>query len=316
MVVERNTLGSTGLRVPGLCVGTGPLGSVPGQYGYEVSTEQAVVTLVTALGGSGLLGHLEQLRRGASERRIGETLRRVGGLPAGAVLATKVDPAPGSRDFSGARVRESVRESLQRLGVARLQLVYLHDPERITYEEATAPDGPIPALVELRDQGVIDHLGVAGGPVDLMRRYLDIGVFEVLLSHNRFTLVDSTAGPLFDHAAAAGVGVVNGAPYGGGMLVKGPQLQPMYCYRPVGAATLDRVRRMQRACARYDIALAAAALQYSTRDRRITSTVVGISDPSRVAQTVALAATTLPVDLWAELDALAAVHDTHLDDDR
>ena len=71
------------------------------------------------------------------------------------VLATKVDPLPGSRDFSGSRVRASVSESLQRLGLDHLQVVYLHDPEKITFTEATAPGGAVDALIQLREEGVI-----------------------------------------------------------------------------------------------------------------------------------------------------------------
>ncbi len=85
-----------------------------------------------------------------------------------------------------------MEESLERLGLDRLQLVYLHDPEKITFEEGTAAGGPLEALIDLRDQGVIGHLGVAGGPIDLELKYLATDVFDVVISHNRYTLVDQT----------------------------------------------------------------------------------------------------------------------------
>ena len=69
-------------------------------------------------------------------------------------------------------------ESLERLGLNRLQVVYLHDPEKMTFAEATAPGGAVEALVQLRKEGVIDHLGVAGGPIDLMLQYLATGLFD------------------------------------------------------------------------------------------------------------------------------------------
>jgi D-threo-aldose 1-dehydrogenase len=227
-------------------------------------------------------------------------------LPKGFVLATKVDPLPGSDDFSGDRVRASVGESLERLGLDKLQLVYLHDPERITFDEATGPGGAVEAMVELRDEGVIEHLGVAGGPIDLMRQYLATDVFEAVISHNRYTLVDSSADPLIEDAAERGVAFVNAAPYGGGMLVRGPDAVPTYCYRPADAATLDRVRAMERACQARDVPLAAAALQFSLRDRRVASTIVGMSDPSRVEQTLRLAEWPIADDLWQQLLTLAA----------
>jgi len=144
---------------------------------------------------------------GNSERRIGQALAQAGGLPDGFVVATKVDPVVGTSDYSGDRVRRSVEESLERLGLDRLQLVYLHDPEKITFEEGTAAGGPLEALIELRDQGVIGHLGVAGGPIDLELKYLATDAFDVVISHNRFTLVDQTAEPLIRDAMARGGGV-------------------------------------------------------------------------------------------------------------
>jgi len=69
-----------------------------------------------------------------------------------------------------------------------------------------------------------------------------------VLSHNRFTLVDRSAGPLMDDACRRGVAFVNGAPYGGGMLARGPDIQPKYAYRPASQAIQDAVRAMQRAC--------------------------------------------------------------------
>jgi D-threo-aldose 1-dehydrogenase len=300
-------LGKTGLSVTPLCLGTSPLGNFPSQYGYEVGADQAVATVRRVLEGPiNFLDTSNNYGDGQAEIRIGRALAEAGGLPKGFVLATKVDPLPGSDDFSGDRVRASVGESLERLGLDKLQLVYLHDPERITFDEATGPGGAVEAMVELRDEGVIEHLGVAGGPIDLMRQYLATDVFEAVISHNRYTLVDSSADPLIEDAAERGVAFVNAAPYGGGMLVRGPDAVPTYCYRPADAETLNRVREMERACQARDVPLAAAALQFSLRDRRVASTIVGMSDPSRVEQTLRLAEWPIADDLWQQLLTLAA----------
>ena len=305
--MKKRPFGKTGLSVTPLCIGTSALGSFPAQYGYEVSTERALATLRRVFEGPiNFIDTSNEYGNGDSERRIGQALAELGGLPEGFVLATKVDPIPGSSDFSGDRVRASVAESLERLGLKRLQVVYFHDPEKITFDEATAPGGAVEALVELRKKGVIDHLGVAGGPIDLMRQYLATGVFETVISHNRYTLVDQSAEPLLKDAAGRGIAFVNAAPYGGGMLVKGPDLVPKYCYQPVSAATLDRVREMQRICESYGVPLAAAALQFSLRESRITSTIVGITEPERVEQTVRLAESPIPEKLWEDLRPLAA----------
>jgi len=305
--VNKRPLGSTGLHVTPLCVGTSPLGNFPSQYGYEVSEDQAVDTITSVLQGPlNFIDTSNNYGDGESERRIGKALKASGGLPEAFVLATKVDPLPGSDDFSGKRVRASVLESLERLGQDRLQLVHLHDPERISFEEATDSGGAVEALSALKSEGLIDHLGVAGGPVDLMLRYLELDVFDAVISHNRFTLVDSSAEPLVQETARRGVAFLNAAPYGGGMLVRGPDVVSTYCYQPASESVLRRVRAMQAACERYGVPLAAAALQFSLRDERIASTIVGMSTPRRVQQTLDLADHPISEALWQELTELAA----------
>lgn len=306
--MENRTLGRTKLAVSPVCVGTSPLGNFPAQYGYEVGTEQAIATMRRVFEGPfTFVDTSNEYGGGESERRIGQAMAQIGGLPRDVVLATKVDPLPGSTDFSGDRVRASVEESLERLGLDHLQLVYLHDPEKISFAEGVAPGGPLEALIGLRDQGVIDYIGVAGGPIPLMLQYLATDAFDAVISHNRFTLVDQSALPLIEDAHRRGVGFVNGAPYGGGMLVKGPDAHPNYCYAPASEATRDRVRAMERVLTAAGIPLAAAALQYSLREERIASTIVGMSAPERVEQTIELAEWPIPAEVWAELEPLAAV---------
>jgi D-threo-aldose 1-dehydrogenase len=276
-------------------------------YGYSVEEEQAVATVQAAFESS--VNFLDTSNGygedGSAERRIGEAIRRAGGLPRHVVLATKVDPDPRTGDFSGDRVRASLEESLERLGVNSIALLHLHDPERITFEEGMAPGGPVEALVDLRERGLVEHLGVAGGPVVLLQQYLDTGEFEVVLSHNRYTLLDRSAELLFRSAARRGLGVLNAAPYGGGMLSKGPRVQQKYAY----GLPDDRIRKaaeaMATSCRRYDVPLAAAALQFSLRSEVIDSTVVGVSSPQRVDQTLKLAAVAIPDDLWDELEQVA-----------
>ena len=206
---------------------------------------------------------------------------------------------PDSDDFSGARVHASVRESLQRLGVDRLELVHLHDPERITFDDAMAPDGPVRALLELRDQGVIGHLGVAGGPIRMMQDYLRTGHFEALVTHNRFTLVDRSAEPLFDLAQELNVGVFNAAPYGGGFL-SGGSADVLLSTRERRPAA-RRARLMTEVCAAHGVDLATAALHFSLADPRITSTIVGVSSVEQLEQTLTRAAAAVPAQLWSEL---------------
>ena len=302
--MDYRVLGRTGLSVSTICVGTSSLGSHPAPRG----TDTAIATIRRVLESpyNFIDTSNEYGDGGNSEKRIGQALAEAGGLPEGFVVATKVDPIRGTQDFSGDRVRRSVEESLERLGLDRLQLVYLHDPEKITFEEGIAEGGPLEALIELRDQGVIGHLGVAGGPIDLELKYLATDVFDVVISHNRYTLVDQTAEPLIQDAMSRGVAFINAAPFGGGMLVNGPDATPNYCYRPASPAVIERVRKMEALCAEYSVPLAAAALQFSTRDPRITSTIVGISEPDRVEETLQLASMDIPADFWDRILSVAS----------
>jgi D-threo-aldose 1-dehydrogenase len=305
-VTDLRELGKTGLRVTPICVGTASLGSRSYTYDYEVSAATGEATVEAALAGPyNFIDTSNAYGFGASETCIGAVLRRHGGIPDGIVLATKVDADPVTRDFSGERVRRSVEESFTRLGVDHIALMYLHDPEfYLTVAEALADDGPVAALVALRDEGVIGHIGIAAGDVPMMRALLKSGAFEVVLNHNRFTLLDRGAEPLIDDASALGIAFVNAAPYGGGLLAKGLSHQHKYAYHEASAPIVDAVAAMQRLCDSFEVPLAAAALQFSFRDPRVTSTVVGMSEPARIAETAALATHPIPAQLWPALQAL------------
>ena len=302
---SRVVLGSTGLSVSPLCVGCAPLGDMPETFGYGVEEERALRTLEAVLESPiNFLDTATSYGDGESERRIGEVLKGRGGLPEGVVLATKADRDLRTGEFSGEQMRRSVERSLKLLGLDRLQLVYLHDPEHESFERLMAPGGAVEVLRELRDEGIIEHLGVAGGPIDMEIRYVETGLFEAVITHNRYTLLDRSAEPLLDVAAERGAALLNAAPYGSGILAKGPDAYPRYEYQEASEEMVERARAMQEACREFGVPLAAAALQFSVRDPRVASTIVGMTRPERVAQTLQLAAISVPDELWERLDRL------------
>ena len=97
---------------------------------------------------------------------------------------------------------------------------------------------------------------------------------------------------------------MNAAPYGSGLLAKGPSAYPRYMYSQASPELLQRARRMEDACERYGLPLPAAALQFSLREARITSTIVGITRPERLAETLKLAQYPIPNELWTDLDSI------------
>ncbi len=297
--------GKTDLMVTSLCIGCAQLGDMPDTFAFSVSEQQALETLQSAFESPiNFLDTAAAYGDGESERRIGLALAARGGLPAGYVLATKADRDLQSGDFSGDQIRRSIERSLRLLGLDRLQVVYLHDPEHTTFSSVMAPGGPLDVLLAFRNEGIIGHVGVAGGPIDMLIRYVETGAFEAVITHNRYTLLNRTASPLLDVAAARGIAVLNAAPYGSGILAKGPDAYARYAYQDAPPELLASARRMADICQRYGVPLGAAALQFSLRDARITSTVVGMSRPERIAQTLEFARHPIPTDLWAELAAV------------
>ncbi len=296
-------LGSTGLEVPALCVGCAPLGDMPEAFGYRVGEARALETCRAILAGPiRFADTAAAYGEGRSERRLGTALRERGGLPPGFVLATKADRDLRTGRFDGDQVRRSVEGSLRRLGLDRLQVCHLHDPEHIpSFAAAMARGGPVEALRRCQEEGLIAHLGVAGGPIPLLQRYVETGLFQLVVSHNRYTLLNGAAAPLWDACRRRGVAAINAAPYGGGILARGVRAHPRYAYRPASAAVLERARRLEGLCLQAGVPLAAVALQFSLRDARLASTIVGVSSVRELEETLALAAWPVPAALWDEL---------------
>lgn len=277
---------------------------MPETFAYSVAEEQALTTIRAIFDGPiNFLDTAAAYGDGESERRIGVVIGERGGVPEGFVVGSKADRNLQTGDFSGAQIRRSVEGSLGRLGLDRLPLCYLHDPEHTTFEAAMARGGAVEALRRCKEEGLVEHIGIAGGPIPMMIRYVETGLFEAAISHNRYTLLNTSADPFWEACRRHGVAVVNAAPYGSGMLAKGPSQYPRYAYQEAPAALVEKTRRLEAICARHGVPLGAVALQFSLRDPRIVSTVVGITKPERLAQTVAWAQLPIPEPLWAEIAA-------------
>lgn len=301
----KRPVGRTNLSVTAIGMGTAPLGDMNDEFSYIVPEERALATVRTWIDSPiNFIDTAAAYGDGTAERRIGEVLREKGGIPEGKVLETKADRNIHTGEWSANQMRRSVERSLRLLGLDRLQLCLLHDPETTTWEEVTKKGGPLDTLIRLKDEHVIEHLGIGAGNIETITRYVELGFAEVVMTHNRFNLIDREAVPLIDLCQTRRIAVFNAAPYGSGILAKGPDAFARFRYRTAAPAIVERVRRMKAACDRYQVPLAAAALQFSLRDPRITSTVVGMTRPERIQQTIDLATHPIPDDLWPELEEL------------
>lgn len=298
---KKTPFGRTNLEVTNICVGAAPIGSMP--YGnYRVSEAQAIETLIHIFNSPIRFLDTASLYE-ESELRIGKAIKEFGDLPKDFIIATKADRDPNTGDFSAEQVKRSIEKSLSLLGVERLPIVYLHDPEHssFTFEQIMSAQGPVAQLHRFKDEGLIEHIGISGGPIDMMIRYIESGAFEAAITHNRYTLLNRLAEPLIDKASQLGLAVVNAAIYSGGILAKGLKVYPYYYYRDVNEDIANKVSRLQRLSDKHQVPIAAVALQFSLRDSRITSTVIGVSSPKEVDQNLALAEIEIPEVAWMEL---------------
>ena len=304
--MEMRSIGSTGLAVTRLGFGTSALGDMPDTYGYAVDEARARATLAAIFDGPvNLIDTARAYGFGRSEERIGAALADRGGLPPGFVLSTKLDRDMETGRFDAARARESIEDSLKALRLDRIPILHLHDPEHARdLTEIRRPGGAIDELFRLKEEGLAQAVGLAMGRIDIMRPLLRDWPWDALISHNRFTLLNRAADEMFDEAAERGIAIFNAAPFAGGVLAKGADRMPRVTYQQADDAALAPVRAIEAICRRHNVAPGAAALQFSLRDPRIASTIVGVSKPGRVAQTLDWAAAEIPPEAWAELDAL------------
>jgi D-threo-aldose 1-dehydrogenase len=302
---QKIAIRDTGLEVTPLCYGSTALGNMPDTYGYAVSEEDAVEVLQKIL--TGPVNFLDTSRNygfGRSEERIGKAIRALGGLPEGFVISTKLDRNMETNRFDAARARESFEESCEALGMDRLQLVHLHDPEYASSLDDV--EGALEELFRLKEEGRVQAVGLAAGKVDVMMPILRKWDFDALITHNRFTLLNRNADELINLARSKGTAVLNAAPYASGLLAKGPETATRYVYMEASDDIREQARRRAEVCARHEVPLGAAALQFSMRDPRITSTICGVGSNEQAERTLEWASLELPEALWEELAALPA----------
>jgi len=303
---DKVQIGETNLAVSRICFGTSPLGGMPDTYGYDVGAERAKETIRAIFDGpTNFIDTSRNYGFGRSEQRIGEVIAERGGLPDGFVVSTKLDRDPETNRFDAARARRSVEESLGTLGLDHINLLHLHDPEyAASMRDVSGPGGSISELFKMKEEGLADAVGLAAGNVEVMMPILRDWDFDALITHNRFTLANRNAQAMIDLAHSRGIAVLNAAPYAGGVLAKGSASFQRYVYQEASNEMLDPIRQIEAVCTRHGVPSGAAALQFSMRDPRVTSTICGVSKPERIAETLEWARWPIPDAVWDELSAL------------
>ena len=304
-ISELREIGKTGVRVPAIAFGTSGLGHMPDTYGYDVSEERAIATVKAVLAQPhGFIDSSRLYGMGRSEERVGMAVRELGGWPEGRVLSTKLDRDPDTGRFDAAQVRRSLEASLEALGLDRVDILHLHDPEYAAdLNEVNGKGGAVDELFRMKEEGLARAVGLAAGRIDVMMPMLRDRDFDALVTQNRHTLVNRNAEPMIELALERGIAVFNAAPYAGGALAKGAA-NAKYVYQDPTEEMKAPVRRVEEICARYGVPPGAAALQFSLQDPRITATICGVTRPERVQETLDWASWPISAEAWEELLAL------------
>jgi len=258
---------------------------------------------------------------GLAERRLGKALAdrprhelvvstKVGRLlepnprPTGSDLAAGGFDTPDDLvrrfDYSRDGVRRSLEASLERLGLDRVDVVLVHDPDDFV-DEATR--SAVPALVRLRDEGVVGAVGVGMNQWEAPLRTVRETDVDVVMLAGRWTLLDRTGAPLLEACAERGVSVLAAGPFNSGILAASwPDEGATFDYSPADEALLARAQALATVCRRHDVALPGAALRFPLRSDVVASVVAGMGTAQEVRSNIEWLATDLPETMWEELD--------------
>ena len=310
-------LGHSSVPVSPIGLGTAPLGNL-----YRVVPEADAAATIDQAWESGVrfFDTAPHYGLGLAERRLGAAL--AGRPRAEYTISTKVgrllvpDPEGASRrdddgfdvpadlrrvwDFSADGVRRSVEGSLERLGLDRVDLVLIHDPDD---HWAEAAEQAYPALHELRAQGVIGAIGAGMNQTAMLTRFVVETEVDAVLVAGRYTLLDpSAADELLPACAERGVSVLAAGVFNSGLLATDdPPPDATYDYQPAPAAVRERAAAIGAVCRRHGVPLPAAAIAFAAARPEVASVLLGARTAAEVAANVTAAGTPIPDALWTDL---------------
>ena len=304
--MKKNKIKDTGVEVTELSFGTSSLGSMPDTYGYEVPEQRAQETLKRFFQGPvNMLDTSRNYAMGESEKRIGIAIKKNGGWPENFVLSTKIDRNMDTLVLDKKRTRESIEESLKTLNVDSVDVLFLHDPEYVKdLNDVTKKDGALDELFKIKEEGLAKAVGLAMGKIDIMFPILKNWDFDVMINHNRYTLINREANEMYDYASSKNIAIFNAAPYAGGVLAKGPDNFKKVTYQDATEEKLAPAREFEKVCKKHNVELGAAALQFSLRDSRITSTICGVTSIESIEKNLAWANAEISSEFWEEISKL------------
>lgn len=230
-------------------------------------------------------------------------------------LFADAPPLTSVFDYSRDAVLRSFESSLERLGTDRVDILLIHDPdETVTFVDDSDPyakshfkdvmEQTYPALAELRDQGAVKAIGLGMNQWQMLDDFARAGDFDCFLLAGRYTLLEQeSARQLLPACTERGVRVVIGGPYNSGILASGAVEGAYYNYEPAPPEILQRVGRIEAVCARHEVPLPAAALQFPFGHPAVASIIPGARSAAELESNIAFFTQDIPADFWAELRA-------------
>jgi D-threo-aldose 1-dehydrogenase len=317
-MIATRSLDRAGLALSELSLGCAQLGNL---Y-REVSDDDATATVDQAWElGVRYFDTAPHYGLGLSERRLGTALARrsrtdyalsskVGRILAPIALASGIDdegyvvPATHRRvwDFSRDGIRRSLEESLDRLGLDRLDIVYLHDPDE--HWDDVLRTG-YPALDELRAEGLVRAIGAGMNQAAMLADLVRSTDVDLVMIAGRYTLLEQSAlDDLLPLCRARGVGVVAAGVFNSGLLSRRrPGAGARYDYGPAPAHAIERAQEIAAVCEQHGTTLPAAAIAFPLAHAAVVTVCVGARSPQQVERNVALYRETVDSELWAHLKA-------------
>lgn len=319
-------VGNTNLNVSVLGFGAAQLGNL-----YRtVSDKQAADTLTAALNvGLNYFDTAPYYGLGLSERRVGNALRNRDDVVLSSKVGRILDPAPDvdisverygfvspmpfepRYDYSYEGILRSHEASLNRLGLAHIDILFVHDIGPLTHGSKDAhyfaqltEGGGLRALDELRSSGQIQAFGLGVNEYQICERMLDEGDVDCFLLAGRYSLLEQESLHNFlPRCVDRSVSIILGGPYNSGILATGTRTDsiPHYDYEEAPAEIVQRVARIEAVCDEFDVTLAAAALQFPLAHEAVCSVIPGLGKPSRVEQSVELLNQPIPDEFWQTL---------------
>lgn len=218
-------------------------------------------------------------------------------------------------DFSAEGITTSLDDSLERLGLDRVDILYLHDPERHDLDLALSQ--ALPTLVTLRDTGRVDGVGVGSMASHALSASVDAAELDVIMVAGRYTLLEQPAAEsVLPACHRTNTRVVAASVFNSGLLATNqPSRGDRYEYAGVPEDVWQRLQQITRICERYEVPLPAAALQFPLRNAAVSSVVVGASKPEQITRNLELGRREIPEDFWSELAHWGLVDGTSPDDE-